>query len=76
MKNIVVHPALAIEIARVVNERGVAASMIDTVFLTQPYKHDAYIYWREQHIAATRKLADMGIFLSTYTIDNEKEITS
>ena len=70
--NIVLHPELAVTIAREVNARAVACSMVTDALMAKPYVHQTYLFWREEHIRATKSLAAMGIVLSSYDIFEEK----
>jgi hypothetical protein len=64
--NIQLHPVLAREIARYVNNRTVAADMIATVVARADFKNDDFLFWRKEHIEATRALDAFGINLHTY----------
>ena len=64
--NIQLHPVLAREIARYINNRTVAADMINTVVARKEYKHSDWEYWRGEHIEATNALAEFGINLHTF----------
>lgn len=66
MTTVKLHPALAREIARHVNNRTVAADMINTVTARHDFKNDDWLFWRKEHIEATRALDAFGINLHTY----------
>jgi hypothetical protein len=70
--NVALHPELAVVIAREVNARAVACSMIDSAMMADPYVDETYQFWRQQHIEATHALAEFGIVLSTYDICQEE----
>ena len=77
MTNIVLHPELAKIIASAVNDRAVAAGMVYDILRGDCHKSGDYEFWRNMHVAATKRLAEFGIVLSTYGLDaNDKEQTT
>ena len=71
--NIQLHPTLADAIARAIMQRSLAADGIGTVISRVPYKHGDFLFWRDEHIEATQKLAAFGIRLPTYVGDARVE---
>jgi hypothetical protein len=71
MTTIALHPALAAELARAINDRAVASNHINDLIYREHIVMDDWTFWRDEHIRATARLAEFGIGLPTY--NNWKE---
>lgn len=67
--NIKLHPTLADAIARGITKRSLAAEMINVAIHRAEYRHDDFVFWRNEHIEATQALGALGINLITYLGD-------
>jgi len=68
--NVTIHPVLARIIAQAINDRSTAQDMIDTLLYRRTdFKEADYLFWKDQHKAATAALDALGINVHSFDKD-------